>query len=820
MKTISGVRICMSAMLALSGATAAGAAPGNTNAAGGPSDFSSADTHGVNKAQSDSEQLAEVIVTAQKRDENLQAVPVSVQVISGQILSNQNLNSLEALTESVPGVHVGSSGGTATSSDVFVRGIGSGNNPSFDQSVATFIDDVYYGRSRTTETSFLDLDRIEILKGPQSTFFGNNAIGGALNIVTKNPGDQFDAWGRALYGMYGQYATEGAIGGPIDDTFGARLAVTRTGQTGWIQNVNTGQHAPDENNEGARLTLQYKPSDDLDATLKAEGAKEHISGTGGDLPLQLVNCPPPRPYNAAFSGYGGAGCPQAMALGTPVGLNTDSTSGLPGQFSSFSTFKTLMTINYRKWGDTFTSVSGFYNYHFDEDSDPALTSTPVGYTQQHPESYHQFSQEFRVASPIGGPIEYLAGVYFQTDQLAWLESGNYAFLDAYTSIPAFAPLAPYLPINDSLGFSQNDRVYSGFGSLSWNVTDALKLTAALRESEEKKNGVVYTENGTGTQLYGGFAPLPPAILPIAAALTGTILGPQYLSRSDHALMPSARVQYQIDPEVMAYFSYTRGFKAGGINGYNAAGIVNAPLLYAPEYVNAYEIGLKSEWLDKKVRVNLDVFRSNYSNLQVASFIYDAVNNSGNPIIRNAADSVSQGVELETQWLVSKNLRLSVNASYLDAYYVNYVVGPPSTLQTFCIGNYSLPACSAYPNPTPVVADLSGIRLPYAPRWSGSVDANYSVPLAGYRFTADLITYFTTRYYANQGSGEPYGDAFDTVAGYVRLDGRLSLEFPDGRWAIDIIGKNLTNRIIEVDPNFWTAAKEEPFNAAIQVRYHW
>jgi iron complex outermembrane receptor protein len=161
------------------------------------------------------ERLEEITVTAQRRSENLQDVPISVDVVSGQALAATNQNSLDDLTHTMPGVYVQQGG---PSSDMFIRGIGSGGSEAFDQSVGMFIDDVYHGRSRTSIGTFLDLDRVEVLKGPQSTYFGNNAIAGAVNILTRKPGDHFEASIRALYGMYGAYALEGAAGGPITDT--------------------------------------------------------------------------------------------------------------------------------------------------------------------------------------------------------------------------------------------------------------------------------------------------------------------------------------------------------------------------------------------------------------------------------------------------------------------------------------------------------------------------------------------------------------------------------------------------------------------------
>jgi len=233
-----------------------------------------------------------------------------------------------------------------------------------------------------TGATFLDLDRIEVLKGPQSTFFGNNAIAGALNLITKKPGNHFDAWGRALYGMFGQYALEGAMGGPITDTFGARLAVSRNGYSrGWIDNVNTGEHVPRVNNLAGRLTLAFNPSENFDVTLKVEGGQHRLEGAFLDEPLQWTNCPPPEPLSPSFGGF----CNVALATpGVPIGLDNNKMTGLPGQGSSLSTFADVLTLNYRKWEHTFTSVSGFYNYHFNANADFNYVPTNFFATGQTP----------------------------------------------------------------------------------------------------------------------------------------------------------------------------------------------------------------------------------------------------------------------------------------------------------------------------------------------------------------------------------------------------------------------------------------------------
>lgn len=739
--------------------------------------------------------LEEIVITAQRRTENLQQVPISAQVIGGQTLSGQNLNSLADLAQTVPSINIG--GNAGLSNTLYIRGIGSGVNQDFDQAVGLFIDDVYHGRSRVSGATFLDLDRVEVLNGPQSTFFGNNAIAGALNIVTKKSGDAFDASARALYGMYGQYVAEGAVGGPITDTLGARLAVTTNGGSGWIKNIDTGDYGPDAHNEAGRLTLLFKPTQDLEATLKGE-VSENKSNPGYG---QRANCPSPAPFVTTGT------CSAALGLNLPVGVDNNENSGLPGQVIDLSTVDDVLTINYRQWGQTFTSVSGFYAYHYDGEFDLENLPTPQ-LTGGAPEKYHQFSQELRIASPTNQPIEYLLGGYFQTDRLFYREDVNLFLLTpVVSSIPPFAPLVPYLPLGQEVAFSQGEHNHSVFGSVSWNATDSLKITGGFRGSWVDKD---YTQNvfvGTVAGLYGPITPLPLPLQPFPAALglgtPSTLQG----SRSDNAWMPSGKIQYQIDPEAMVYARYDRGFLAGGFNGSNTSGIA-ANLPFDPEYVNAYEVGLKSEWLDRRTLINLAVFRSNYSDLQVSTGVYDPAIGSLVTLIKNAAAARSQGVELESQWLIGDSFRVAAHVTYLEAFYVRYPNAPATTLQMFHGQNFQ---------------DLSGQPTANAPRWSGSLYGTYTVTVAGnYRLTTELSTYLSSNFYLNSGVDDP----LSRPGAYARLDGRLTLQTPDRRWDFDFIGKNLTNRVLYngygPDP---TAAgslvvtRQAPRNVAVQARYH-
>jgi iron complex outermembrane recepter protein len=747
-------------------------------------------------AASDS-QLTEIVVTAQHRAENLQDVPISAQVIGGQALSDENFNSLATLSQTVPSLHISAAGAT---SDMYIRGIGSGNSQSFDQSVGTFIDDIYHGRARSSNATFLDLDRIEILKGPQSTFFGNNAIAGALNIVTKKPGDSFDTSARALYGENGQYAFEAAAGGPVTDAFRVRIAAIVDGTGGWLKNVNTGEYEPREYNDAARITAVYAPSDAFDATLKVEASGDRQAG---DLYLQIVNCPPPSPFTT------GAFCASALTQHVPTYTfpnlgNEEGDAAGGGTF--LSNTETALTMNYHVWDHTFTSVTGYFKYNYTQNLD--LDATPLALaTVAAPEQYYQLSQEFRVASPTNQTIEYLAGLYFQTDHLDYQQLVNYPFFDGpIESAPPFAPLIPYLPLEQGFFFSQPEHVYSAFGSASWNITDSWRFTAGLRGTSDEKSYSRQVGYGTGTETYGGFVPLPAAVESLPVAILGTPPATLTGTRTDRALMPSGKLQYQVDPRVMLYFSYSRGFKAGGFNGSDTTGLA-ANIPFAPEHVNAYELGLKSQWLNDTLLMNLDVFRSDYTDLQV---VVEQGYSTGNgvAVVRNAAASRSQGVEYEGQWVATQNFRLIANITYLNSRYLDYPNAAPTALD-IAQGREA--------------QNLSGQPTEYAPTWSGSVTGRFTASLPNeLHFTAELSPFFTSSYFLLASE-----DQEGRQAGYVRLDARLSVETPDRRWALDLIGKNLTNRQIlnfsSIEPTStgtFLVDKDEGANVAVQVRYHW
>lgn len=737
-----------------------------------------------------------VVVTAQLRRENLQDVPVSAQVINGQDLAQHNLNSLEQLSQTVPDVHTGQNG---RANEVYIRGIGSGVNPSFDQSAGTFVDDIYHGRSRMADTTFLDLDRVEILKGPQSTFFGNNAIAGAFNIVTRKPGDSFEADARALYGRYGQYAAEAEVGGPVvTDTLRARGAAIIEGQEGWLKNVFDGKHSPAENNGAARLTFALTPAENLDITLKNEGSRNRNSGA---FPDQISNCPPPAPFTS------GAFCKSALASGVPIGLTNNLTGSSPGQGITLSTVEEVLTANWHQWGHTFTSVSGYTNYHYRLNLD---TDQQFGtlYQVNVPESYHQFSQELRLASPTGQTIEYLGGVYFQTDELSSHLAQNYTFLSPTISGNAkIAGLVPYLPIGTSAGFDQSEHSYAVFGSATWNITDSLKLSPGLRGTWVSKDFNGQLSYGTAANAYAtNLISLPAALVPTATALGLGTPNNTSLSRDDSAWLPSVKLQYKFASSAMSYLSYSKGFKSGGFNGTDTSGLA-ANLPFSPEHVDSYEAGVKSKWLSERLLLNLDVFRMNYTDQQVA-FQRPLPSGTFAGIVNNAASSRSQGAEFQGEWILTRSFRLKGQATYLNARYLDYANVTPTALQQLRGAK---------------IQSLSGRPTEFAPHTSGSITATYSPLLPGGRhLTAEVTDTFSSAYYLTS-----VDDDLARQKTFSKVDARVTLATPGEHWNLDFIGRNLTNQNVLVfaapmatSLGSFLEEKEMPRSWAVQARYHW
>jgi outer membrane receptor protein involved in Fe transport len=711
--------------------------------------------------------LEEVVVTARKRVESLQSVPVSAAVISGATIQDHAIASLQDLSNTLPAVKLSRG---STTDRLFIRGVGSGDNPSFEQSVGTFVDDVYHGRARLSQGDLFDVARVEVLKGPQMTYFGNNAIAGAVNVTSNEPRGDFDADLRALYNLtFDDYLFEGAVSQLLTDDLSVRIAGLASGGDGWIEDRGAGEDVPERDDRAARATLLWGPSEAFTAKLKIQYADENQRG---GLPIVRGNCP----AAAAFGPPAGF-C--ALALAGPGVADFDwfERSSSPGQVSEITSREAVATLSYSVAGNTLTSVTAYTDYDYVLRSD--LDTTPAHlFSIAAPEQYEQFSQELRFDSHGGDTIDYLVGMYYQSSKLDVRNDFNYAFLSpAIAAVPTLAPLLPYLPIAEDIHFRSDDESISGFGAVTWNMSANLRATTALRYTRVDKDFDQTLTFGRARGSYGPVESLPVSVAALANALGAArglgVAGNIALSRTDDHVSPSLSVEYDATQDTMLYARYDNGFKAGGFNGADTSGDRSA-LAFGPETVDAFEIGIKNRLFDDRVMLNFDLFRGEYSDLQLAGVVPSTSGAYVNRV-QNAGGAISQGAELELAWEINGSLRSSLSVTALDAHYTRYPNATPTAQQAAAGQRFQ---------------DLSDRPILFAPDVAGQWTLSWSRMVAG-----NLELTIASQLYASSGYFLGFSDdPYLKQSGYVREDATVTLTSPHG-WELSLIGKNLADTVI-------------------------
>jgi iron complex outermembrane receptor protein len=742
--------------------------------------------------------VQEVIVTAQKRAQNLQDVPISVQVVSGATITQQNFRTLQDLSQDEPGLTITPVGRGVR---LALRGVSSGTNTSFNQSVVTFVDDIYHGQSRQSGSALFDIDSVELLKGPQTAFFGNNAIAGAINIQTAKPTHDFEGSLRTLYGSNAEYAEEAVVNVPVTDKLAVRIAGLADGMNGYLDDKTGGGYLPHERNLAIRGSALWQPINAFKLLLKVEATTNRNKGGAG---FQIVNCPPKPPFTTP-----GLFCPQIIASGSDTQLNNVRDQNA-GQAINLSTQDYEATASYNLGPATLTSVTDYNHFDFVNLQDLDGSPLPL-FGLRAPQAFGQASQEIRLASnDVNRPLSYIFGGYYQHSDLDDVSELTYSFLTPSISAAApFAPLAGHLPLGQSDDNRQHEDTLSGFASVTWRPIDKLSLTAGVRATRVHRSIDQIVLYGQSANEYGNITPYPANLAALAQAFaTAGGLGASgqiRLGRADSDVTPTFNAQYAFTRRISAYASYTEGFKAGGFNGSLTTG-VPSELPFSPEHVKAYEAGVRTELFDRRLQLNGTVFRSDYNDLQVSIY---AVNN-GAPVslVQNAASSVSQGVELESKVAATNWLSFGASTTFLDAHYQNFPGAASTSTQKFLTGA--------------LTQNLSGRPLAYAPKFAGDFYAIFRHSLTD-RFNleveADVLhqsSYFT----ADQ------DDPNLAQGAYTKLDMRASLYTANSHWEFSIIGKNLTDATIVTSAidsaaaGSYFFAKERPINVEGQIRYKW
>ncbi|WP_294060006.1 TonB-dependent receptor [Sphingomonas sp.] len=578
-----------------------------------------ADTTATAAAQDD----GEITVTARRREESLIDVPISMSVVSGDTLVKTGAVDITALQDKTPNLTLQIARGSNSTLIGFSRGVGQ-QDPlwGFEPGVALYIDDVYVARPQGAVLDIFDVERVEVLRGPQGTLYGRNTIGGAIKYVTKRLGHDFEARARASYGSYNQVDLIGEVTVPVGDMLSIGGAVAKYWRDGFGTNLTTGAEHYNKDVLATRLSAEFTPADNMFFRVSGDRVLDKSNPRHGTRLLPNGADPRYLPTESVYDTRAGIGDDNRVET---RGLSVTGEIGL----SDTLTFKTITA-----WRDGRTDTL----IDFDNTELPTL-DVPAFYEDR------QFTQELQLLYQ-GERLQGVLGLYYLNGRAA----------GAFDTVVGLANLTT---LTSGEVYTKS---YAAFGDLSFDLTEQLKISAGLRYTKDDKTGTVFRRNYTGIRspLFGN-----------AAAVPGLIRSDYTNSRTFEKATPRVSISYEPRQDLNFYASYGKGFKSGGFDMRGDAILTPTTVDgYEPEVIDSYEVGMKSAFLDHKLFVNLAGFYSDYKDQQVTIQV-PALPNGIASFVDNAGKAVIYGFELETRMVPSRHFQASVAVGYTNADYKEF-----------------------------------------------------------------------------------------------------------------------------------------------------
>ncbi|MFM5955325.1 MAG: TonB-dependent receptor [Novosphingobium sp.] len=754
------------------------ATPALADTASAAADDQQTTSVGTGAAEPDSE----IVVTARHRAEASQDVPLAISVVGGEHLDNTGAFNVGRLQQLTPTLQFYTS--NPRNSAANIRGLGAPfglTNDGIEQGVGIYVDDVYYSRAASSTFDFLDVARIEVLRGPQGTLYGKNTTAGALNITSRQPTFGFEGRAEVTIGNLGLKQAKAAVSGPLSDTLAARIAVSATSRKGTLYNAFTKTRVNGQDNLGLRAQLLWRPSASVDVTL------------AGDYSVQDPECcaqvyvrtgATQRALNrqyAALAAAQGYAVPSTNPFDRITDVDADLNAGNKIGGASLKV----------KWeageGSTLTSVTAWRFWDWKPSNDRDFIGLPITTKSQNPSQQNQYTQEFRF-SHSGSRIDLTAGLFgfYQTVRTQGTQEQGAAasrwLLNPSSALLLNPAVLNGLRADNDIGLDNTSLAV--FGQLSWKVTDRFSIQPGIRLNYDKKDGhyisVVTGTASDGTRqavLFSGAYAADPWIV----AQRG-VLAPQSFAAkfSGWNFSYDLTASYKVTPEVLLYATYAKTFKSGGINlnGVPADAAGN-PLLAAatvkPESLHHYEAGIKAQFLERKVTFNLSAFRTDVDDYQVL------VSNGQLGVLRGYlanADAVrTQGIEWDLSVRPGARFNAYFNGAYTDAKYVRFTDAPcPPELSG---GGTGTPvAAPGMPGNSPANCDISGQRLPGVSKWAFSYGAEGNVP-ANLLGQAGELYLGVDGSYRSSFSSNPTPSAYTWVDGYALTNLRLGFRTAKG-----------------------------------------
>ncbi|MBB4858980.1 iron complex outermembrane receptor protein [Novosphingobium chloroacetimidivorans] len=682
-----------------------------------------------------------IIVTARRRQETAQAVPLAISVIRGDSIEATGNFNVQKLQQLAPTLQVYSSNPRNTSVNIRGLGVPFGlTSDGFEQGVGIYIDDVYNSRVAAAVFDFLDVAQVEVLRGPQGTLYGKNTTAGAINITTNQPTFDFEARAEVSAGNLDYRQAKAAVSGPLTDKIAARLALATTSRRGIYFNTTTDRYINEQDNLGLRGQLLFKPNDDVSITLSGDYSKQNPEGVGTVFvrvgrTQRALN----RQYDALVAAINVDRAARGVApYAVPSRNPYDRLSDLDSSLNAGNKIGGASArVVWDTGSGTFTSVSAWRFWDWKPENDRDFTGLSIVSKSQNPSQQDQYSQEFRY-NYSSDKFDFVAGLFgfkqridTQGTEQQGADASRWSLTGAQASQPA---------ILQGLTASNTQYLKSTsaalFGQVAWHVTPELTIQPGVRLNYDKKSGFYQrvVTNGQGQVISCSPAPAAGSVL---AAQCG-VYQPQISAPSDSAwnFTYDFNVNYKIARDVLAYATYAKSFKTLGINQnglpLNADNTVNYDAgTVKPESVHHFEVGLKTQFWDRRATFNLTAFRTEIKNFQAT------VNGGQFGTVRgylaNAEKVRSQGIEADFKVRPSDRFTAYANGAYTDAKYKKFTNAPcppelsGGTLQPAgAPANYSQPGVPGALSPRQ--CDISGQGLPGVSKWAFSYGAEVNAPV--------------------------------------------------------------------------------------------
>jgi len=699
--------------------------------------------------------LEDIVITAQKRPERLQETPLAVTAFTQRGLDAAVDRTLVEIVKQAPGVSF-SSGNTARAEGVRIRGVGTASfSEGVTGSVATVVDGVVLGRQAQGLFELNDIERVEVLRGPQGTLFGASSTAGAINIVTQRPSDTLSGSGDVQYGNRDEVRVRATVSGPLaGDAVKLRLSGYFARRNGEITNIVTGQDLNNRREYGFRAKLEFQPTDKLNLLISADFLNSDTRCCSLTFRTALVP--------AAIAPVVASPANRDVALNTTPSAQRNRNWGIAAE------------ANYDLGSAKLTSITAYRDWRFNDGGDVDFTAANIIPFAGTKNQARQFSEELRIASTGDGPFNYITGLFYFDQTL----DANSLFSQRLA--PLFIPGATGAAIGtitETAVRTVRQKQYAAFAQLDYRLTDTLKLIGGVRFTRFEL-GLDFTRTNTNG-LLGTITGAPfNGLLVLGLPTTFST------SNNDSNLSGKVGVQYQATPDVMAYATFTRGYKGPAVRADSGDPIAGPDVAVtariAPETVDAAEAGLRSQFFDRRLTVNLTGFYSKFNNFQANTV------NPVNPVqqsLVNAGDVSTRGVELEVAARPTRDLSIGASLAYVDARYGNILVS--------CSAFRTVPGCT--PTGAAFLLNLDGQQFQNAPRWTSTVNTTYDFAVL------DRLRAFV-RGDLQYRSGVFFSFSRDPLSeqpGYTLFNASAGLRTANDRFSLTLYGKNLTDKVYEL-----------------------